>query len=133
MGCQDIEKGLEKNKELDFENAATELYKTAGGGVFFRNICKSIFNKNVTESQIAGTAVELLPQLFGSRLVITTNYDNVLSDVYARTMDGVPMTVVHLKNEIVAKTALFDMAPAFIKLHGGFWRRRRLYFNKRAV
>ena len=55
-----------------------------------------------------------------SRYVITTNYDNVLSDAYARREDGKHMAVIEYTNNIAVGTALFMGSPAIIKLHGCF-------------
>lgn len=57
---------------------------------------------------------------YWSRYVITTNYDNVLSNVYARREDGKHMAVIEYTNNIAVGTALFTGNPAIIKLHGCF-------------
>lgn len=109
-----------KDNRCDFEEIASEIYKAARGKENFRAIGEGIFNRNVTEDKIIGSTIDLLPQLFGNRLLITTNYDNVLSDVYARRKDGEHMLIIHFKNRNIAQVATFANAPAIFKLHGSF-------------
>lgn len=116
---QDILEDL-TNGKMDFEQAASELYQAAGDKFLFRKIGENLFNKNVTDDEIAGSAVELLPYLFGNRLIITTNYDNVLSDVYAKRAGGTAMSVLSFQDDVAVQAALFNMAPAIFKLHGDF-------------
>lgn len=114
------EKDRDGETECNYEEIASKIYEEAGGEIRFRQIGKNVFNKNVPEDKIIGSAVELLPRLFSNRHVITTNYDNVLSDVYARREGGRHMTVIEYTNNIAVGAALFTGDPAIIKLHGSF-------------
>ena len=54
------EKDKAGETECNYEEIASKIYRGAGGEIPFRQIGKNVFNKNVPEDRIIGSAVELL-------------------------------------------------------------------------
>jgi len=117
-----------QEKDCDMEIAASRVRRTITDEDFFRAYCEPIFNRPITENQITGSAVELLPRLFQDTHIVTTNYDHVLSNVYARC--GKFMEEKNYTNEETIRTIMFLHAPAIIKLHGGFGLENDYIFTK---
>lgn len=103
------------NNEFDFEEAASKVYRKS---VTFAQYGSGIFNKKITDEQIDNSSVKILPKLFGDSNIITTNYDNVLSQVYGRNNQH--MQVINYTESENVTAAMFIKEKCIIKLHGSF-------------
>lgn len=124
---EDIIEYLKENN-CDMEIAASEVRKSITNEEFFRNYCEQMFNRPITKNQIIGSAVDLLPRLFPNTYIVTTNYDHVLSNVYARC--GIFMEEKNYTNRNTIGAIMFLHAPAIIKLHGSFGLENDYIFSK---
>lgn len=109
----------------DYEAAADLVYRHMDARLF-RDRMRTRFQ--VPFEQIAGP-VRLLPFLF-QRRVFTTNYDNILEDVYADEGQSFGL-IVHGNQQLEdIRRHLDETRPALLKLHGDeLYRSQRVFLT----
>lgn len=106
---------LLNNEECDLEDAASRVYDNP---TTFSRYGERRFGESISDEQIDNSSVKLLPKLFTDSTIITTNYDNVLSQVYARNSQF--MQTINYTEVQNVNAATFRNANSIIKLHGSF-------------
>lgn len=118
QGNRDIVSLLDENEDqedFNLEEAASKVYRNP---IAFASYAKPRFNINITDDQIDNSSVKILPKLFQKSAIITTNYDNVLSQVYAR--NNLHRQVINYTEFENVDAAMFNNGNCIIKLHGSF-------------
>lgn len=116
--------------EGNYETAASKAYNAIGSDYRFIQYGKGTFDHLPEDFNYLNSAVGILPRIF-SGLIITTNYDRVLQQVYTdsfRYIDTIKPS--SLKN---MRQALREVdKKAILKLHGDFGADRDFIFTEEA-
>lgn len=101
----------------DFEEKATYLYSELGSKSFPKHL-GDVFNAEKLNGNIdwSKKAVQIIPNIFNSGLLVTTNYDSVLEKVYLN--NGKILKVAHPKHTEALNKAIFSDDLLLYKIHG---------------
>lgn len=120
----DEKEDKEDKENFNLEDAASRVYRNPFA---FADYAKKRFNIDITDNQIDNSSVKILPKLFQDT-IITTNYDNVLSQVYAK--NNQPMQVINYTEFENVDAAMFNNVHCIIHLHGNVGIGGRFIFTK---
>ena len=117
--------------EYKYEKAASTICESLGKADYAERIKSAFREEKIYESELTNMAVSLVPLIFKTGTVITTNFDRLLHKVYAQY--GCPFTD-YLTPYEVSDDAKGDfhqgIAHYLLKLHGDYLHTDRIVFTK---